>query len=73
MGQKTRRVLRLRQLRRSREMTQADLARKVGLPRTTICLIEKGQRQPALDDARAIAAVFNQPIEQVFEYVEVPA
>lgn len=71
MRRKTRTVLRLRQLRRSREMTQADLAERVGLPRSTICLIEKGLRQPALDDARAIAAVFGESIEQVFNYVEV--
>jgi putative transcriptional regulator len=72
MGRKTRTILRLRQLRRSREMTQADLAERVGLPRSTICLIEKGIRQPALDDARAIAEVFGEPIESVFGQVEVP-
>jgi putative transcriptional regulator len=54
-------------------MTQADLAVRVGLPRSSICLIEKGLRQPALDQALAIAAVFGEPVEAVFDYVEVPA
>jgi putative transcriptional regulator len=73
MAQKARRVMRLRQLRRQREMTQAQLAKRVGMPRTSICLIEKGQRQPSLDNARAIAAVFGESVEQVFDYVEVSA
>ena len=65
--------MRLRQLRRQREMTQAQLAKRVGIPRSSICLFEKGLRQPNLEDARAIAAVFGEPVELVFDYVEVPA
>lgn len=67
-----RRVLRLRQLRRAREMTQADLGRLVGLNRASICSIEKGTRQPSLEKARAIAAEFSMSIEDVFADVEVP-
>lgn len=68
-----RRVLRLRQLRRGREMTQAELAQRVGLATPTISSIEKGAIKPSLDKAIAIAAVFGRPVEEVFEYVEVPA
>ncbi len=71
MKQRIRRVLRLRQLRRQREMTQAQLAKRVGLPRSTICKFEKGQQQPNLAHARAIAAIFGEPIERVFEHVEI--
>lgn len=63
--------MRLRQLRRHREMSQADLAKRVGLPRSSIAKYEKGLTQPRLEDARAIAKVFGEPIEIVFEFVQV--
>lgn len=71
MKQKTLRVLRLRQLRRAREMTQAQLGKRVGLPRSSICKFEQGRQQPTLDKARDIAAIFNESVERVFEYIEV--
>lgn len=78
MGQKNtrpptrrRKVLRLRQLRRAREMSQADLGRRVGLGKATICQIERGNRQPSLPKARALAAEFGLPIEEILSYVEV--
>jgi putative transcriptional regulator len=70
---KKRKILRLRQLRRAREMTQAELGRRVGLNRASICSIEKGTRQPSLEKARAIAAEFDLSIEDIFADVEVPA
>ena len=73
MRQKTRKVLRLRKLRRDREMTQDELGRRVGLEKSTIAMIESGARQPSLDKAIALAAVFGEPVEHVFEFVEVPA
>lgn len=71
--QKTRKVLRLRALRREREMSQTDLGRRVGLRTASICDIEKGRQQPSLKTARDLAAVFGVPVEQLFDYVEVPA
>lgn len=68
-----RKVLRLRQLRRAREMTQAALGDRVGLNKATISMIEKGQRKPSLDKARAIAREFGVAIEDLFDHVEVPA
>lgn len=73
MRQKHRKVLRLRQLRREREWTQAKIAARVGIHINAYRMIELGQAVPNLDTARAIAKVFDQPIEQVFDYVEVPA
>lgn len=70
---KKRRVLRLRQLRRAREMTQATLGKRVGLQTSTISHIESGERKPSLEKARAIAAVFSVSIEDLFDDVEVPA
>jgi putative transcriptional regulator len=73
MRQKARKILRLRQLRKSHDMTQADLANRVGLDRTSIQSIEAGRMKPSLDNALAIAKVFNASVEEAFSYVEVPA
>lgn len=51
------------------EMTQKDLASKVGVSRQTIVAIEKGQYSPTLELCFKIAIVFNKTIDQIF-YVE---
>lgn len=50
------------------EMTQKDLADKVGVSRQTIVAIEKGKYSPSLELAFKIAKVFNTPIGEVFSY-----
>jgi len=50
------------------EMTQADLARQVGVTRQTIIAIEQGRYSPSLEVAFQIARVFNQPLDEVFQY-----
>lgn len=50
------------------EMTQADLAQKVGVTRQTIVAIEQGKYSPSLEVAFRIARAFNTPLEQVFTY-----
>lgn len=50
------------------EMTQQELADKVGVTRQTIIAIEKGQYSPSLELAFRIALVFNTPLEEVFSY-----
>lgn len=57
---------RIRELRESREMTQLDLATRVGVRRETIVFLEKGRYNPSLKLAYQIAQVFGLPIEQVF-------
>ncbi len=47
------------------EMTQAELAEKVGVSRQTIVSIEKGVI-PSLSLAFRIAKVFDVPLEEVF-------
>jgi len=60
------------QIRRLRfdngEMTQQQLAQKVGVTRQTIIAIEAGKYAPSLPLAFRIARVFNVTIEQVFQY-----
>jgi putative transcriptional regulator len=48
------------------EMTQQQLADKVGVTRQTIVAIEKGKYAPSLELAFRIARVFDTPLEQVF-------
>lgn len=50
------------------EMTQLELADKVGVTRQTINAIEGNKYSPSLDLAFRIARVFNVPLEQVFQY-----
>jgi putative transcriptional regulator len=48
------------------EMTQQDLADKVGVTRQTIIAMEKGQYSPSLELAFRVARVFSVPLEAVF-------
>jgi putative transcriptional regulator len=58
---------RIRSLRfAAREMTQQDLADKVGVSRQTINAIEGGKYTPSLEVAFLIARVFGKPLEEVF-------
>jgi putative transcriptional regulator len=52
------------------EMTQAELAQRVGLTRQTVIAIEQGKYSPTLEMAFRIANVFRVPIEEVFQYPE---
>ena len=53
------------------EMTQQDLADKVGVSRQTIVAIEKCHYSPTLELAFKIALTFKTPLEEVFSYVPV--
>ncbi len=50
------------------EMTQQELAEKVGVTRQTIVAVEKEKYSPSLEAAFRIARVFGVPLEDVFEY-----
>jgi putative transcriptional regulator len=50
------------------EMTQQELAEKVGVTRQTINAIEQGKYSPSLEAAFRIAAAFGVPLESVFQY-----
>jgi len=54
------------------EMTQADLARQVGLTRQTIIAIEQGRYSPSLEVAFKISRVFGVSLEDVFHYPDDP-
>jgi putative transcriptional regulator len=50
------------------EMTQQQLAEKVGVTRQTIIAIEGDKYSPSLEVAFRIARVFGAPLEEVFQY-----
>jgi putative transcriptional regulator len=50
------------------EMTQAELADRVGVTRQTIIAIEQGRYSPTLEMAFRIARVFRVPLDEVFHY-----
>ena len=57
---------RIRELRTSRGMTQAELAKMVDVRRETIVFLEKGKYNPSLLLAHRIAKSFDLAIEEVF-------
>jgi putative transcriptional regulator len=60
------------QIRRLRfdhgEMTQAELAERIGMTRQTVAAIEAGKYSPSLEAAFRIAEVFGVALEQVFQW-----
>ncbi|HVP25856.1 MAG TPA: helix-turn-helix transcriptional regulator [Methanomicrobiales archaeon] len=50
------------------DLTQEDLARKIGVTRQTILAIEKGKYVPSLDLAFRIARHFGVNVEEIFIY-----
>lgn len=62
---------RIRRLRfDAQEMTQQELAEKVGVSRQTILFIESGKYCPSLDLAFRIAKAFGLPLDEVFSWEE---
>ena len=60
---------RIRALRTaSGEMTQADLADRIGVTRQTVNAIEQGKYSPSLEVAFQIAQVFGVGLDDVFHY-----
>ena len=69
MSKPTRITNSIRTLRFARgEMTQAQLAERVGVTRQTIIAIEQGRYSPSLEMAFQIARVFQLPLDEVFQY-----
>lgn len=60
------------QIRRLRfehgEMTQSELAERIGMTRQTIAAIEAGKYSPSLEAAFRIAHVFGVGLDEVFQW-----
>lgn len=57
---------RIKELRARYDLTQEDLARKVGVRRETILFIERGDYNPSLNLAHNIAKVLQTTIDELF-------
>lgn len=65
----TRVTNRIRELRAvAGGVTQADLARRIGVTRQTVIAIEQGRYSPSLELAFQIAHVLGRPLDDVFSY-----
>lgn len=69
VAKKTRVTNAIRRLRfEANEMTQAELADKIGVTRQTVIAIEQGRYSPSLETAFRIAAVFGVGLDEVFQW-----
>lgn len=57
---------RIKELRARYDMTQEELADKVGVRRETIVFLEQGKYNPSLKLAHDVAKVLKSEIEEVF-------
>lgn len=58
---------RLKVLRAERDWSQQDLADRLAVSRQSVNAIETGKYDPSLPLAFRIAAIFDLPIEQIFD------
>lgn len=61
-------VNRVRMLRESAGLTQAELAARVGATRQTLIAVEAGRYAPSLELAFRLARAFGRPFEEVFAF-----
>ncbi|MCY1606359.1 helix-turn-helix transcriptional regulator [Staphylococcus pettenkoferi] len=61
---------RLKELRARDGYNQTQLARKAGISRQTISLIERNDFMPSILTAVRIARIFNEPVEDIFIFEE---
>jgi putative transcriptional regulator len=58
----------VRELRAMREMTQQELADRIGVTRQTVIAIEQDKYSPSLETAFKVAMVLGVPLDQCFQY-----
>ena len=61
---------RIKELRARYDLTQEDLARKVGVRRETILYLEKGKYNPSLELAYEVAKALNTTIDDLFIFTD---
>jgi len=57
--------LRIKTMRRSRKMTQADLANAINQSQSSITMYETGRREPDFETLEALADIFNVPLSSI--------
>lgn len=58
----------IKELRARHNLTQEDLAKKVGVRRETIVFLEKGKYNPSLQLAHDVAKILKTTIDDLFEF-----
>lgn len=58
----------LKELRARLGINQTELAKRAKISRQTVSLIERGDLMPSLLIATKISRVFNEPIEEIFQF-----
>lgn len=58
--------LKLKEIRLNNGMTQTELAKRLGLSHTTICLYESDSRKPSIARITEIATIFNVSADYFF-------
>jgi len=58
----------IRELRATLEMTQQELADRIGVTRQTVIAMEQDKYSPSLETAFKVALVFGVSLEQCFQY-----
>lgn len=61
---------RLKELRARDGYNQTQFARKAGISRQTVSLIERNDFMPSILTAVRIARIFNEPVEDIFIFEE---
>lgn len=57
--------LRIKTMRKSRKMTQADLANAINQSQSSITMYENGRREPDFETLEALADTFNVPLSSI--------
>jgi putative transcriptional regulator len=60
----------IRAVREHAGMTQAELARRIGVTRQTLIAIEQGKYSPTLELAFQLSRVFGVSLDDLFQYPE---
>ncbi|GAA0180029.1 helix-turn-helix transcriptional regulator [Clostridium sediminicola] len=60
----------IKEFRKLHNLTQDDLAFKLGVSRQTIISLEKGKYNPSINLAFKISKIFGKLIEEIFIYEE---
>lgn len=60
----------VKKFRKEQDITQADLAKELGVSRQTVNAIETGKYDPSLELALKTADFFNMKVEKLFELGE---
>lgn len=60
--------LRIRELRKSKRLTQAQLAEAIGMETTNLCKLENGCQFPKEENIEKLAVFFNVAVKELFDF-----